>query len=420
MEPDQPTDFDFAALARRLESFHELFRVLWEVGRPVFTEQIETAAIAFDSKGAPLRFLFNPDFYRRLDPYSREFVVCHEMLHVVLNHGFRTIGLESDIAANIAADLVVNHLLVSRFGFRRELLIDWESACWVDTVFPLRGKLRPAADLTLEQYYELLLKQVDWHLMRLIDEHLFEPGPSGSLTSRRGSRELNAHLARVSPLLANEIKSLLGADGRSAQAGSETLGAWCQVNPVPPEKVPWEWLIRNRLGFKSADRITEGWVNPPRRLMAVEELVLPSPMPDPSAKVPKTQSCFFFLDTSGSCWDYKDRFFGLARSLMRAKFKVELCSFDTRVYRLDLAKTEVKGGGGTSFAAIEAWLRVRSLPSKRDTEPLPYPDVVIVLTDGVGDKVEPLFPERWHWLLTSNCVELVPKASVQYRLSEYL
>ena len=43
------------------------------------------------------------------------FVICHEMLHIILNHGKRSKNTlsENKIAANMALDIVVNHSLIN-------------------------------------------------------------------------------------------------------------------------------------------------------------------------------------------------------------------------------------------------------------------------------------------------------------------
>jgi predicted metal-dependent peptidase len=127
------------------------------------------------------------------------------------------------------------------------------------------------------------------------------------------------------------------------------------------------------------------------------------------------QDCLFFLDASGSTWDMRDRFFALAQTLPSKHFNVELCSFDAEVYRLDIRRPEVIGGGGTSFSVLESWIQTQIQLGHRSK----YPDVVIVLTDGLGDVVRPAHPERWHWLLTTSERNCIPRQCTVLRLSQY-
>lgn len=398
----------FRRLAQRLDVHHELFRAVWEIGEPEFTESVETAAIVFSQDGAPIRFLFNAAFWDELPEYDREFVVCHEMLHVVLNHGLRSLDLMLAKYANVAADLAVNHLLVARFGFVRELLRDADALCWVDTVFPLAR--RPDPCLAMEDYYSLLCATNGADLRTLVDEHCFQ---RGGLNQRGVAAEVDRLLGGLDPAIRADAADRLGREGRMpAPPGIVPLGSWLAVKPETPEDVKWEEVIRRRLMRRPADVDTSGWVHPDRRFLEVG-LELPGKAPSMTpSRLAGRQRCTFFLDASGSTWELQDRFFSLARSLPERDFDVELCSFDCRVYPLDRKRPVVLGGGGTSFEILERHLCRKPAKGK----PPRYPDVVIVLTDGLGDHVRPLHPERWHWLLTSDCREFVPSGSVRVRI----
>src|SRR4051812_48908329 len=62
---------EFYALSRELETKHSIFYQLWELGRPVFTRDVETAAVGFDKAGACYLFMFNPDFWKACSPAKR-------------------------------------------------------------------------------------------------------------------------------------------------------------------------------------------------------------------------------------------------------------------------------------------------------------------------------------------------------------
>lgn len=417
VENERELEAEFRTISRRLESYHDLFRALWEIGEPLFTRQIGTAAIVFSGSGKPLRFLFNPDFWRELPDHDREFVICHEMLHAVLNHGFRFVGLESKLLANVAADLAVNHLLVAQFGFIRELLQDWEQACWVETVFAGTGAKLPATNLTMEEYYRLCVANPNITLVEGPDEHQFESGGGlGSLLNARAAAEVDMVLSDMGAEITQDVAARLGEEARViTQRGTQARGAWCAVPPIKPPKVAWEKVIHRRLSSARQVGESAGWVHPARRFASFTELTLPGTIESRVRTHKGRQDCLFFLDASGSTWDMRDRFFALAQSLPSKHFRVELCSFDAEVYRLDIRRPEIIGGGGTSFSVLESWIQTQiqlgHLPK--------YPDVVIVLTDGLGDVVHPAFPERWHWLLTTSERNCIPRQCTVLRLSQY-
>lgn len=123
---------------------------------------------------------------------------------------------------------------------------------------------------------------------------------------------------------------------------------------------------------------------------------------------------FFFLDTSGSCINLKDRFFKAAKSLDPKKFNIRLFCFDTMVQETTLESGRVWGGGGTSFSIIE-----RHIQSVITSEKKKYPKAVFLVTDGMGDNVIPEKPERWYWFLSYNYKQYIPAKSKTFMLSDY-
>ena len=79
----------FSRLASDLEDKHALFYVMWQLGHIRFTDALPTAAIAFNREGDSIDFLFNPTFWNNSDQTTRQFIICHECLHVALKHGLR-------------------------------------------------------------------------------------------------------------------------------------------------------------------------------------------------------------------------------------------------------------------------------------------------------------------------------------------
>lgn len=221
------TDDEFIEIAESLQDRHAIFHKFWEIGKPIFTLQIPTAAIGFNRRGKYINFFFNPFFWNFLDDYNRRFIICHEMLHVILNHGIRTkdAGSLNSGAVNNCLDIVANHLLVSKFGFSRKKLQgfdedvmakimehmpkpkmvdlhndkkkkkkkpqktkddvpgskgkvlhgDYRDLCWVDTVFDLEKhpyfkktmKKPPPSNRSFEYYYNLLPQDMSAEGMRI-------------------------------------------------------------------------------------------------------------------------------------------------------------------------------------------------------------------------------------------------------------
>ena len=80
---------EYFDLCRSMEQYHSVFETMWSMGKPSFTSDIPTAAVAFDKDGKYIDFLFNPEFWGELSEYEKIFIICHECLHVILSHGLR-------------------------------------------------------------------------------------------------------------------------------------------------------------------------------------------------------------------------------------------------------------------------------------------------------------------------------------------
>jgi hypothetical protein len=143
-----------------LEPHHAVFYKVWQMGKPIFNDQIETAGVQFDENGDFIWFHFNPHFWRRLQFKDKLFVICHEALHIILNHGLRTrdCGRSNREAVNVALDLVINHSLVTGFGFDRDNIDSWQDYCWIDTVFPDKNPKPPTNEMY--EYYLNLFDKV--------------------------------------------------------------------------------------------------------------------------------------------------------------------------------------------------------------------------------------------------------------------
>jgi hypothetical protein len=90
--------------------------------------------------------------------------------------------------------------------------------------------------------------------------------------------------------------------------------------------------------------------------------------------------------------EYAARFIKAARTFPPNRFKLSVFGFTTKVYPIDIREPHPSVYyGGTSFSIIEEHIR-KICPDV-------YPKAVFVITDGDGDLVRPLHPERWYWFL---------------------
>ncbi len=402
------TNEEFLELSRKLDAHHAVFYKLWELGKPVFTDEIPTAAIMFDkTDGEAVAFCFNPKHWKESSEYERLFTICHECLHVILNHGRRIQGFPSlnMPAANIALDVVVNHMLVDKFGFERDKLDKPDNLCWIDTVFKGRDDIKRHE--TFEYYFKELVKNAIPVNVCLCDVH--------------GLEDTGDIIDELDELLSDEDKELLRDSiekhGESKKAGTGTGGQWCfaKVGKVAQKK-KWETVIKKwSLQFTVDIREIEQWARlHRRRAMLPEDFMLPSEMEDDDREDPGKILVWFFQDTSGSCSGFRDRFFKAAMSLPTWRFDIKLHCFDTKVFETTLEGKKLYGFGGTSFSCIERY--IQEYIKEHEEE---YPRACFIVTDGYGDKVSPQYPDRWHWFLSNSYKVYVPPKSPCYQLSDY-
>lgn len=164
--------------------------------------------------------------------------------------------------------------------------------------------------------------------------------------------------------------------------------------------------------------------------MIGDSLFLPSDMDVDNWNFEKAKlKVHFYLDTSGSCWHLKDRFFSIASSLPKHRFEVQLFCFDTVVVPTDLEGRKIHGGGGTSFVVLEQYIQHLIAKSKIEGgKKVAYPDAVWVLTDGYGDQVKVEKPENWYWFIDSPdknsfksvCKIYIPEKCNKFHLKDFV
>ena len=418
---------EFHEIAHELEKYHGVFSKFWSLGRPIETDQIPTAAVSFGKEGNCVEFLVNPEFWNACSLYHKQFIICHECLHVLLNHGIRSVDIPADqrTIANLAMDISVNHMLVNSFGFDRELIPETKNYCWVDTMFTEEQQKDVKSDMHFEYYFNKL-KTLNGGAggSSLVDGHDFFNDIPEELQDQIQnavdgfSEEEKEVLGNV---LEAEEANMQGPEGNlpnGLQAGTMAGNIIKKLNVGKvKQKRKWETVIKRwaskyiRKGFK--DR--EQWARLNRRFTMLDKhFFLPTEMEvDEKEKQKNRIKVWFFLDTSGSCAHLAERFFKAAMSLPEDKFDTELYCFDTSVYKVDKKTQELHGFGGTSFQCINNYI-MGHCKTDRD-----HPKAVFIITDGYGDNVYPKFPKAWYWFLSVNYTGCIPKECNTFMLSDY-
>lgn len=417
----------------KLQDFHGLFNQIWRLGKPQFSDKIPTAAVGFDKDGNCIKFMFNEEFYNSCSEEKLLFVICHEALHVWLNHGvrMRKINNFNPQMANVAMDLAINHMLVNRFGFRRDMVDENNEYCWVDTVFKNENV---SDEESSEWYYDKISKNMqagkpvggmdEGDGTITVDDHddMLNGGEEAQDEPINGKKQQGVKPIDFENVIQEAASNMTAKDMKEVQdylksRGEYPLGNEYAVNTRPKIKPKWETVIRKwsiaaiKHQFRSIKKW--GYDNYRLRLLPKSYMVKGNTRQIIEDKLKNKIKVAFFLDTSGSCIGLAERFFQAAHSLPSDKFEVDLYCFDTEVYKTTLQSQKVYGGGGTSFDIIENECQ------KIKAEKGAYPEAVFIITDGYGNEVVPEVPEKWHWFMTSKYTSCFPNTCKVYDLEDF-
>lgn len=309
-----------------------------------------------------LKFYYNSRFIMMLKPKEVEFLVGHEVLHVVYDHIGRR-GTRDPQIWNIADDYAVNaDLKRHKVGeFIRTV------PCLYEQKYD--GK-------AAEEIYDDLMKNaqrisIDDLVDQMIDDHL--DGEDDSDQDGKGKRPKMS--AEERERVRQEVKQSILNAASSAEAGSIPKGVERLIKQATNPVMPWRELIQTNL--TSAIRTDFSWMRPSRRSWHMDAIM---PGMTPGEEIDVTVA----IDMSGSISDQQAQNFLSEIGGMMASFdgyKVHVFCFDTSVYNpADFTSENMdsidgykpQGGGGTDFDAIFDYLKENAIEPKR----------LIVFTDG--------------------------------------
>lgn len=394
---------------------------LYSLGRTVITDRLDTAGVAF--VGDEVQLCFNPKFLDWLlegeanNSQALKTVLAHEALHILLDHKGR---MKSRIIElwNIATDIAINRVLeVSGFYFTKLA----KMGCFTGEGIGLPKELW---DETAEVIYNYIIKNAQFISIEgksTIDDH----DASGKMKNGEGNGKENKDKTdgdgededikakRKTEAVKEQMQSEASKasdDIKSKICGDEPLGEMRHIDAVITKyKLSWDQILARRLATEYREFVTENWL-PSRKIRNwYPRVVLPS---DHEEEDVKKYSVLLALDCSGSIGkDELNIMITLLKELPEKMVDVSAISFDTDAYEIKntkgLLKGEVKdfeGGGGTDFQCIEDF----AIKLEKEKK---YPDIVIVLTDGYADRIKPMFPGKWVWVITPGGSDSVPAKS---------
>ena len=313
-----------------------------------------------------LKFYYNSRFIMMLKPKEVEFLVGHEVLHVVYDHMGRR-GNRDPQMWNIADDYAVNADL------KRHKVGEFIKTvpCLYETKYD--GK-------SAEEIYDDLMKNVqkisiDDLLDQMIDDHMDGEGDGDDEGdgNKKGKRPTMSPEERER--VRQEVKQAIINAASTAEAGQLPANVERMIRQHTNPVMPWRELIQTNL--TSAIRSDYSWMRPSRRGWHMDAIM---PGMNPGEEIDVVVA----IDMSGSISNSQAQaFLGEIGGMMNSfdGYKVHVFCFDTETYNpkdfssenMDLIEEyEPMGGGGTDFDCIFKYLKENAIDPKR----------LIVFTDG--------------------------------------
>ena len=347
-------------------------------------DEVPTAAT--DGKN----LFFNPDFFMGLDAEERVFLLLHEVMHNVYEHGIR-LGFRDNSTWNEAGDYVINDELIQRgFKMPKDGLHD--------------SNYR---DMSADEIYEDLIKKKDkggsnaptpWPDIQAPPDNQQgdgNPDKSGNGQGSSGqnqSQGLGGIPAPSAQEVADHNKDLLIQATQASQMSGDKAGTVPGsleriLDKMLKPKLPWNKILAKFLF--SLNKNDYSWRKPNRRFIS-QGIIMPSLHSEGVGKID------FAVDTSGSVSEADfNRFISEIGYVFKTfnpkeigvmQFDSILQSNDKCCSVQDFLKIKFSGGGGTRIEPV--------LEVFKDNDA----KALVILTDGYlyhGEELDPKKPVIW-------------------------
>jgi predicted metal-dependent peptidase len=298
----------------------------------------------------------NPEFFMGLPDKQRAFLVAHESFHKALRQltVWKALFKQDGQRANRAADYVINQMIVD-MDPKREV-VEFIDGCLLDPKYQ---------GMDTKQVFYLLASQ----------ENEGGEGEGGALDSHEwGADDAVSEAEKEARERAIDNALRQGSMLAGKMGGDVPRG----IGEILEPKVNWREQLRDFVTSATAGRDASTWRKPNRRWLA-QGMYMPSTYSETMGKI------VVAIDTSGSIGrselaEFLSELVAICDTVKPES--VELLWWGTRVaghqtfqegeYGNLPSQVKPKGGGGTDFACVPAYVEQERL----------NPECVVVLTDG--------------------------------------
>jgi len=308
---------------------------------------------------------YNTQFFNAMDNKEVEFVLAHEILHMVFDHLGRRDN-RNPMLYNIAADYIVNNMLVrDRIGNKPSIVDcyqDFKYEGW--TSEEVYDSLFDEAKKNGEEYLQQLGEMLDEHLD--LEGDGTEGGGDGDDEGKSKGRP--KYSKEELDQIKDEIKEAMIQAAQSAGAGNVPGGVQRLIKELTEPKMNWRELLRQQI--QSTIKSDYTFMRPNRKGWHLNAVL-------PGMNFQDTIDICITLDMSGSIGnDQAKDFLGEIQGIMDEykDYKIKLWCFDTSVYNEqdfsadcgeDLTDYEILGGGGTDFMVNWQYMKEHDIQPKK-------------------------------------------------------
>lgn len=312
---------------------------------------------------------YNPDFFSHLTRGVRNYILLHEVLHIIFMHPSR-VGERHPDVWNCAADLVVNFHVDQIMRELPENSVPLEK--------PAKGFFTNSLTGSTENLYENLLKQNSEALNR-------QKGGSVASLVLPTFRQPTVNVQKDLMPSANSMEGLQPAElarlirTAAARGDCPTLAGTRELvnlgNLKAAKKKDWRRILREYLTEHVADETS--YATPERKYIHMDMII-----PGYCLTADRLEEVWAFVDTSGSISNEEMTEFLVQLYCIVREFRcrLNLCYWDTAVNEVYLnlrseeavLKSLSHSRGGTDINCIYSWLREKRIK----------PGLMLIMTDG--------------------------------------
>jgi hypothetical protein len=343
-----------------------------EDGDPIqFTEEVSTAGIMKTGK-----MLANPKFWASLNETEQEFIIAHEMAHLLYRHHSRF----PDPSDNAACDFTINSMLTHN-GFRLSQLPNLRNGGCFPSVVGL-------PELQTTAWYKAALSQGGQGQTKGGGDL-----ETGDLSELEDAASEIVKKAGIGKELFNHIRK----DYR--ERSNESFAKYVKdVSRRRDTRFNRYDLIERVGGFNHKAPISASRLFMPYEILTEDE------------SMTSRNVAAVYVDVSSSCEHLQEYFLEVLRQIPRKYFRILAYTFNTEVREIDPRSDNHFHGGGTCFDAVV------SHANELDK------DLVFVITDGHSSAQQKAKkPSDWIWFISEGgTFASVPKGCHAEPLSRFV